>query len=148
MTYEHSKKLHKQVTTYLNEQFGIEVNSQRFAFAASKHKVYCVSPALLPILNTVPIQKIGVPVLKKTRDDFRPLHNLGLIFGHLSTKNTASINTNDLQEYVVHKDIPFSQFSDTTLGEGNTYFIIQRNGKGVGIGKRVNESVKNKFLKW
>ncbi len=147
MTYEHSKKLTKEVRNYFADQFGITLDEERFAFAASKHKVYCVSPAILPILNTLPIQKIGVPILKKTRDWFRPLHNAGLLFAHLANKNTATISAEDLQEYVVHKDIPAANLTNMTLVEGNTYCMLVHKNKGVSVAKRVGDNIKNKFLK-
>lgn len=147
MTYETSKKLTKEVQSYIKESFWIVVDDEQYAFAASKENVYVTSPQIEKLLNKIPLTKIGIPILKTTRDWFRPLHGLWLVLGHLATKNTVELTDEDMELYSNMADIHMWEalLSQNSL---DWFVIIKRKNYGISVGKVMDWMIKNKFIKW
>ena len=137
-----STSLQKEIWKLLKEWYEIEPISG-VSFVASKELVYVISQRFFGVKDFINFEKVGIPILKRTRGYIRPTHSLGNIFGKYARKNYISLDDAQAQEYALGKDLKNIKVG----GLSTDYIILNRNKRGFSVGKLVNGVIKNKMIK-
>ena len=134
--FDTSRPTQEQVKSYIHQQFGF-VPHDKYLFVRTPKYVYVVSKSFANAHPYFAFDRVGVPVLKGGgMHDWRPEHAFGIIFGNQVTQRVIECTLTDIQQYISHQDI---MINDLTFfnDEGEGYYILQRQGKGIGVAKRV-----------
>ncbi len=137
-----SNALQKDIWKILKDWYWIDV-VPGVVFVASKELIYAVSQKFLEIKGFINFEKVGIPILKRTRGYIRPTHNLGNMFGKYATKNYIILDDDQAQEYALGKDLAIPQ----DAGFKTDYIILKWGDLGFSVGKIVNDVIKNKMIK-
>jgi 16S rRNA (cytosine1407-C5)-methyltransferase len=129
----------KRVKQLLKEYYGIVLDPKRFLLFMQGDICFVTSPLVLDL----PIQNIstGIALGKLLRDTRVPTHHLGNCLGHLATKNIIDITANQAQEYVSQEELTLELHTPSQ----HPFYLLQRNGKGIGTVKYVQGTWKSKF---
>jgi len=131
----------KQVKNYLEDSFGLPIDSEKYLFVRTPKHVYVTSPMFRAMHGIMAFDRVGLSILKWAwSHDWRPEHAFGLVFGGQCRKNILPIDDAQAQDYVAQKDLSIAQ-------EPNGYRVLQRQWYGVWVGKIVDNVLKNKFVK-
>ena len=131
----------KQVKKYVEDTFGLTIDSEKYLFVRTPKHVYVTSPMFRHMHGIMAFDRVGVSILKWSwSHDWRPEHAFGLVFGAQCTQNILHIDTMQAQEYVAQKDLLIAE-------ETNGYRVLQRQWYGVWVWKIVDNVLKNKFVK-
>lgn len=131
----------KQVKNYLEDMFGLTIDTDKYLFVRTPKHVYVTSPMFRHMHGIMAFDRVGVSILKWAgQHDRRPEHGFGIIFGSQCQKNLLQLSPEQVQDYVAQKDL-------STSWEPNGYRILQRQWFGIWVGKIVDDVVKNKFVK-
>ena len=152
--YSYNKQTENTVKKILNEAFGIELDLKRYGIIEWKHKLNLTDASVRELVTwSVWFQECGIPILKPTGKTFSLEHEIALTLGHLATKNTITLTEDELQRYCLGEDIEMNhkeinnQDKDN-LAVCNGYYILMYKWLWVGIGKVIDNVIKNKFFKW
>lgn len=105
-----SKKLRKDVDTFLDKMFWIRLDPTLHNVASTKERVYLTSPDLEKVQQHLHFEKVWVPVLKVDRLFwFRPTHFTGKMLWHLATKNFITLTDEQAQTYSDSKNLQFDE---------------------------------------
>lgn len=130
-----------EVADYLSELFGITIDPEKYLFVRTPKNIYVTSPMFRHLHGMMAYDRVGVSIIKWSWPrDRRPEHACGLIFGSQATRNTQGLDVSQLEAYVAQKDIPFPW-------EDHGHRLLQRQWYGVWVGKIVDGTMKNKFVK-
>ena len=150
-----SKKLRKDVDTFLDKMFGIRLDPVVHSLASTKDRVYLTSPDLANVQQHLHFEKVWVPLVKVDRlFGFRPTHYVGTMLGHLATKNIIHVTDAQAQLYIDGKNIPLEDVdlsiqSDryaSDIASQKDHLLIWR-GTGLSRTKIVKGELKNQFGK-
>ncbi len=136
----------KEVKKYLKESFGIETNSNHF-FVSTKDTIYVTTPKIVDILAFLRCEKVGIPILKKTRDSFRPLHWLATTLGNLAEQNIIELNTKQVQQYTQGELLEVKDITEQNSTWTYPYRILFHQWLAVSISKIIDKKLKNKFIR-
>lgn len=152
--YSYNKQTENLVKKNLKESFGIELDLNKYGIIEGKHKLNLTDASVRELVTwSVWFQECGIPILKPTGKTFSLEHEIALTLGHLATKNTIELTEDELQRYCLGEDIDMNnkeihnQDKDS-LAVCNGYYILMYEWLWVGIGKVIDNVIKNKFFKW
>ena len=152
--YSYNKQTENNVKKNLKESFGIELDLNKYGIIEGKHKLNLTDASVRQLITwSVWFQECGIPILKPTGKTFSLEHEVALTLGHLATKNTIILTEDELQRYCLGEDIDMNskeihnQDKDS-LAVCNGYYILMYEWLWVGIGKVIDNVIKNKFFKW
>ena len=136
-----SQSLQSRVKDWLKQNYWIQINQWVF-FVASKELIYITSSQILQIKDHINFEKIGIPIIKRTRWYVRPTHHLGNILWAQATKNVVQIDAQQAQDYALGKNLPndFNQSFDTD------YIILNWQGRWFSVAKVIGDILKNKMI--
>jgi len=136
-----SQSLQSRVKDWLKQNYWIQINQWVF-FVASKELIYITSSQILQIKDHINFEKIGIPIIKRTRWYVRPTHHLGNILWAKATKNVVQIDAQQAQDYALGKNLPndFNQSFDTD------YIILNWQGRWFSVAKVIGDILKNKMI--
>lgn len=73
---DHSQGLQNRVNTFLKENYGIIMPTDRYLRIATKTHICLTAPSFLKLAPLLQCEKVGIPVLKLEREGWRPTHYL------------------------------------------------------------------------
>jgi 16S rRNA (cytosine1407-C5)-methyltransferase len=150
--YTYNKQTENAVRKVLLEQFGISLDLSKYAIIAWKHKIVLADASARELVEQgVRFQECGIPILKPTGKTYSLEHEIALTLWHLATKNTIDLTEDELQRYCLSEDIiiPTERLWNYNVAPlCNWYSILTHKGTGVGVGKVIDGTIKNKFFKW
>ncbi len=139
---DHSQGLQNRVNTFLKENYGIIMPTDRYLRIATKTHICLTAPSFLKLAPLLQCEKVGIPVLKLEREGWRPTHYLWLLLGDLATHNTITVDDAAIQDYAQGKDIACpADYAKNS--ESNP--ILMRRGYGMSVTKLVDGMLKNKM---
>lgn len=142
-----SQSLQDKVSTLLNQDFGISINPLDHLFVSSQKKIFLTHPDYKKIHDKIYIEKTWIPIYKINNNWERsPLHGLGQCLGHLATKNILDIWLDHIQKYSEWFDITYEEAFGIVTTK-NRYCIIKVDNYAISVGKIVDGTIKNKFIK-
>ncbi len=141
-----SKKLQKNVINYIKENFDIDLNNSWYFFFATKNQVYITTEKILDIKDILEFEKIWVPVLKFSMNNYRPLHALWVILWDFAKKNYVELEYETVQEYANRNDIDLNNIKYQNI-ERKDYIIIKYKWYWIWVGKVIENYIKNKYIK-
>ena len=143
----YNKGLQKEISKYLENNRKIKINDTQHFFLADKEYIYLSSPQAMQILTQIHAHTVGIPILKKERNGYRPMHYLGNTLGHLARKNVIMLDDIQAQHYSEGKSLSWDKTKNIHLESWQKYYILTRRWYGYSIAKIVNEELKNKWKK-
>ncbi len=141
-----SKSLQTKVQNRLKEDFGINIDPEKYMFMASKDKLYLVSPTVKAISTSLHFEKMWIPVAKIDKDIFRPTHHLGNILGSWATRNVIILDDEQMQAYTNTDSLPLETLTPHKSKGDTPYRIVKWKDRWMSVGKIVGEELKNKFM--
>lgn len=141
--FEYHNQIQKQVRTYIEDNYGIILTHDEVFFVATNNQIYATTPRRNDIKEIIPCEKIGIPIFRYSRlwhKELRPTHHLGQLRGNRATQNFVVINDEQAQSYANGEDIAIKV--DWT----SEYGIIKRKDYGFSVGKKIDDTIKNKFI--
>ena len=152
--YSYNQQTEKNVKKNLKESFWIDLDLNRYSIIEWKHKLNLTDACTRELVtSSVWFQECGVPILKPTWKTFSLEHEIAITLWHLATKNTIELTSDEIQRYCLWEDIDMNnkeiinQDKDN-LTVCNWYYILIHKGLWVGVGKVIDNVIKNKFFKW
>jgi NOL1/NOP2/fmu family ribosome biogenesis protein len=118
-----NKSMQQDISLYLKIYFGIITTKEHF-FISTKDTIFLTTPTAERILPYLRCEKLGIPIAKKTKDSFRPLHGLAVTLGHLADKMTIELTEEQTQKYTTTESIPYEDVQDPANGEKYPYRIL------------------------
>ncbi len=96
----------REIAKLLFDIYGMTIDPTQHFFVGSTKHIYLTHPSIQPLLDAgIFLQHIGVPILKPTGKTYSLHHECGSILGHLATKNYITIGRDEIQDYVLGKDL-------------------------------------------
>lgn len=138
-----SDTLQTTIAQLLKGDYGIAIDTKKHFFVGTESQIYLTTPEYKKLHANLYTKKIGIPVFKKDKNILIPLHGLWHALGHLATQNTITLWEQDLQKYADGYDRE-TDFLPTTK---SNFIILKYKNYGISVGKIVNSTIKNKFLK-
>lgn len=138
-----NEDLQTTMARLLRDDFGIIIDASKHFFVATESQIHLTSPEYKKTHTALYTKKIGIPIYKKDKATLIPLHGLWQILGHLATKNTVTLWEQEAQKYADGFDGE-TDFLPTT---NNNFVIIKHKKYWISVGKIINGTIKNKFLK-
>ncbi len=148
---ERTKTLQNEVKLYLKKVWNIKnIGSEHF-FYYKNWIIYYSTYDFSYLFNQIKINDIWLPILKKIKNGFIPLHNFAKIFWNIIWKNKSDLilelNDEQMQKYVEHQDL---ELEGCNLKE-NWFVIIKWKKYFVSVWKIVINNnwgitLKNKFI--
>lgn len=152
--FTYNKKLEQQMGKIILDVYGIDIDFKKYALIQGKHKIYLTDASVRDVLDMgVWLYECGIPILKSTGATWSLEHEFALTLWNLATLHTLPLTTEQLQKYCLWESIDIDESLITTsdnhsLKYCNNYYILTHNGQGIGVGKILGNSIKNKFFKW
>ena len=153
--FSYNKKLEHDMVKKIKEHYGIELDTTQYALIQGKHKIYLADASVREVLTMgVWLYECGIPIIKSTGATRSLEHEFSLTLGDQANNFTVELTTTQLQSYCLGQEIELSDeqmatIPDTTsLKYFNHYIILMYSNKGIGVGKIMGNSIKNKFFKW
>ena len=138
-----SDTLQTTIAQLLKHDYGILIDTTKYFFVGTESQIYLTTPEYKELHANLYTKKIGIPIFKKDKKLLIPLHGLWHTLGHLATQNTITLWEQDLQKYADGYDGE----TDFLPSTKNNFIILKYKNYGISVGKIVNGTIKNKFLK-
>lgn len=138
-----SDTLQTTIAQLLKDDYGIFIDTTKYFFVGTESQIYLTTPEYKELHANLYTKKIGIPIFKKDKKLLIPLHGLWTTLGDLATQNTIDLAELDLQNYADGYDRE-TNFIPTSK---NNFVILKYKKYGISVGKIVNGTIKNKFLK-
>ena len=135
-------------------KFWIDLDLNHYSIIEWKHKLNLTDACTRELVtSSVWFQECGVPILKPTWKTFSLEHEIAITLWHLATKNTIELTSDEIQRYCLWEDIDMNNKEiinqdKNNLTVCNWYYILIHKGLWVGVGKVIDNVIKNKFFKW
>ncbi|MEF2175447.1 MAG: hypothetical protein V3575_03150, partial [Candidatus Absconditabacteria bacterium] len=145
---ENSSSFQKKIINHIEENYGIKIDKSEYHFFGIKDRVYVTSSKFLEIKDYIHFERVGVPIFKNVSEGgLKPLHYFAVIFGNKVTKNYITFDTDTTQKYASLEDVDLKLAIENVTTPKSKYIVIKWNGYGISVGKIINETVKNKYLR-
>ena len=153
--FSYNKKLEQEMVKKIKEHYGITIDTTRYSLIQGKHKIYLADASVRKVLTMgVWLYECGIPIIKSTGATRSLEHEFSLTLGEQAKHFTVELTTTQLQSYCLGQEIELSDEQLTTIPDTtslkyfNNYIILTYRDKGIGVGKILGKSIKNKFFKW
>ncbi len=152
--FSYNKKLEQQMIKLITDTYGIKFDLEKYALIQGKHKIYLADASVREVLTMeVRLYECGIPILKSTGATRSLEHEFALTLWDSATLHTIPLTTEQLQKYCLGEPLDIDESlitpsDNTNLKYCNNYYILTHNGQGIGVGKILDKSIKNKFFKW
>ena len=152
--FTYNKKLEQEMKKMIKNTYGITIDLNTYALIEWKHKVYLADASVREVLSMeVWLQECGIPILKSTGKTRSLEHEFSLVFWSQAQEHTIGLTTEQLQRYCLGEQIEIDstllpQSIPESLKKCNNYYILTHEGEGIGVGKIMGTTIKNKFFKW
>lgn len=151
--FQYNKKLEQQLSALIAKTYGINLDLNRYALIQGKHKIYLADASVRTLLEAnVWLYECGIPILKSTGATRSLEHEFSLVLGQYATQHTVVLTSEQLQRYCLGGSLELSEAQLPTTHSNdlkwcNNYSLLIHEGVGVGVGKIVGSTIKNKFFK-
>ena len=137
-----SKRYQTIMKDYFQDEFGISIDTDYHSFGATKKYIIAFPSSIKGYLDQLTLEKIGIPVAKHQEGrNIRPVHGTGQLLGDDAQQHIIELDDEQMQKYCLHEDLDgFNEYEQR-------YYVLKRQGRGVSVGKVVNGTMKNKFVK-
>lgn len=136
-----SSKLQKDIRKYCKQERGMELPLHYLFLELEKGDIRVVSDAFREVTDIARFSYVGVPVMKRVREWYIPLHSFGPILWSYAKDNLLSLDDEAMQKYSRFEPVEGEKTQD------NSFKIIKRHNRPVSVAKQVKWELKNKFMK-
>lgn len=151
--FAYNAKLEKQMSKLIADVYGILIDLNKYALIEGKRKIYLADASVRDVLTMgVWLYECGIPILKSTGATRSLEHEFALTLGEYATEHKIPLTTGQLQQYCLGEPLDIDEqlitvSDNSSLKYCNNYYILTHNGQGIGVGKIINNTIKNKFFK-
>ncbi|MFT7683102.1 MAG: 16S rRNA (cytosine1407-C5)-methyltransferase [Moritella dasanensis] len=131
------------IRDYFRDAFSFEFESGVFYHRDSE--IWLFPKEFPAFIGKFKFDRIGIKIAEKFKKGFRAQHEWARTFGHHCDKNTVSLNIEQAKQYIMGRDISFSDIEIEDLDALQGELVVLLEGSVLGLGKRVNQRLKNNY---